>query len=438
MYNSNNKVCDWPGVVMKDRPECDETTKDGDVNKKFPGKEKTKLNKPKQPAGVGSFATKETGNTSGNIEDKRGFTISKVASGAANQLISQEAPLKIVPGIQQPLGKMEQREKEGNITASKIVKEERISAEEKTPHQESPDASYWTISRVNPKITKKRPGRRIVIANENKTKEANIERLRNIGEESMKISEETLASLYERREYLREMKQRITEEENKIDSLLQYWNQNKGLTSSFLINAHSNEAILGKTNQQTDSLKEGKRISNIFKNDNTSALLCPPSWQSIGSKCFYLSAGNVATSWMDAKNRCMKMKEGATLASISNTYELDMVIGLSGLVSPSFIGATDLKSRGTWDWIDRTGWSWGGEESEGNTEARCLEMVVKTSREGLKMAGWSGVNCDKIIPQNYICSFFTDDNEISKKMFENRPNRDGRRRQTSGRGPRKA
>jgi len=135
------------------------------------------------------------------------------------------------------------------------------------------------------------------------------------------------------------------------------------------------------------------------------------------SKCFYLSGKVVASSWSDARNRCTRLRAGAELASLEDQYQLNTVLGSPDLLTPCFIGATDKEREGSWKWIDGSPWTWGGEENKGNKEQNCLEMTVITNKQGLNMTAWSGVDCEKVLPRSFICSFKKGVKKYPREIF---------------------
>jgi len=152
----------------------------------------------------------------------------------------------------------------------------------------------------------------------------------------------------------------------------------------------------------------GKTSRRIDDRDLSSAIspFCSPGWISAGkSKCFSLSGKVVASSWSDARSRCTRLKQGAELASVEDQYQLNVVLGSPDLVTPCFIGASDAGSEGRWKWVDGSLWTWGKEETQGNKKHNCLEMRVITNKQGINLTAWSGVECDKVLPRSFICSY---------------------------------
>merc|ERR1739838_438599 len=164
--------------------------------------------------------------------------------------------------------------------------------------------------------------------------------------------------------------------------------------------------VSDRSKESMQTLRNSREEKEITDLSSAISPFCSPGWiPASNSKCFSLSGKVVASSWSDARSRCTRLKQGAELASVEDQYQLNVVLGSSDLVTPCFIGASDAGSEGRWKWVDGSLWTWGKEENKGNKEQNCLEMRVITNMQGINLTAWAGVECDKVLPRSFICSY---------------------------------
>ena len=130
---------------------------------------------------------------------------------------------------------------------------------------------------------------------------------------------------------------------------------------------------------------------------NSCTPVCPDGWEEFVGRCF-LWVRNNKTSWDAAENFCQN--EGGHLASVTSKEVQDFILDRVGQ-SPVWIGATDRRREGSWEWSDCspfnfTGWA-PGEPSERNTE-NCAELY----RAERYLKGWNDLDCNTSL--DFVCS----------------------------------
>ena len=115
---------------------------------------------------------------------------------------------------------------------------------------------------------------------------------------------------------------------------------------------------------------------------------CPnKDWKMYKGSC-YASPKNLYKTWADAEAFC-KTETGAHLASIHSEDELKFV--QSNFPQDLWLGASDIKKEGTFEWSDGSPWDFSawrsGEPNEANGNEDCLEG----NWDDLK---WNDRNCD--------------------------------------------
>ena len=107
---------------------------------------------------------------------------------------------------------------------------------------------------------------------------------------------------------------------------------------------------------------------------------------------------NNKTSWDAAENFCRS--EGGHLASVKSKEVHEYMLERVGQ-SLMWIGATDKKREGSWEWTDCSpfnfiGWAY-GEPSKKTTE-NCMELY----RAEKHLQGWNDLDCNTSL--NFVCA----------------------------------
>ncbi|XP_022084629.1 macrophage mannose receptor 1-like [Acanthaster planci] len=136
---------------------------------------------------------------------------------------------------------------------------------------------------------------------------------------------------------------------------------------------------------------------------DTEKLPCPSGWESFGSNCYYFS--DVKTDWGEGNFRCMRMYEGATLASITSAAENEFVYSRANNRYPAndfvWIGLTRVQTGNndwtSFGWLDQNElnyifWS-KGEPSVVDSDTVLLESCVAMSITTAGAGAWSDEIC---------------------------------------------
>ena len=166
----------------------------------------------------------------------------------------------------------------------------------------------------------------------------------------------------------------------------------EGISLSMLpFNWHVNCSVW----QSSRSYAGVQRIGSNCSNSCTTT--CPDGWEEFEGKCF-LWVRNNKTSWDAAEKFCQN--QGGHLVSVTSKGVQDYMLDRVGR-NPVWIGATDRKREGSWEWSDCshfnfTGWAT-GEPSRKGTE-NCLQL----HRAEKHQQGWNDLQCDKLL--DFVCS----------------------------------
>ncbi|XP_038077127.1 macrophage mannose receptor 1-like [Patiria miniata] len=135
----------------------------------------------------------------------------------------------------------------------------------------------------------------------------------------------------------------------------------------------------------------------------TVILPCPNNWISQGENCYYFS--DRKTDWGEANYRCMRMYEGAMLASITSSADNEFIYTTMKAKHPTeqfvWIGLTRVQTGndnwGTFEWIDQKELNyalWSAAEPDGNDpNAALLESCVAMSINTAGAGAWLDEIC---------------------------------------------
>ena len=132
---------------------------------------------------------------------------------------------------------------------------------------------------------------------------------------------------------------------------------------------------------------------------NSCTPTCPDGWEEFEGRCF-LWVRNNKTSWDAAENFCQN--EGGHLASVTSKEDQAYMLDRVGR-KPVWIGATDRKREGFWEWTDCipfnfTGWASGEPSAEVLSENQNCGLF----RAAKHHKGWSDVDCNTSL--DFVCA----------------------------------
>ncbi|XP_022084628.1 macrophage mannose receptor 1-like isoform X2 [Acanthaster planci] len=129
---------------------------------------------------------------------------------------------------------------------------------------------------------------------------------------------------------------------------------------------------------------------------------CPSGWESFESNCYYFS--DIVTDWGEANFRCLRMYEGATLASITSAAENEFVYSRANNRYPGgdfvWIGLTRVQTGNndwrSFGWIDGSEFNyafWSRGEPDGYPADLLVETCVTMSITTAGAGAWSDEIC---------------------------------------------
>ncbi|ESO86195.1 hypothetical protein LOTGIDRAFT_235549 [Lottia gigantea] len=145
-------------------------------------------------------------------------------------------------------------------------------------------------------------------------------------------------------------------------------------------------------------LCQSKRDTRIPKVPPTSTIVCPSGYISYGTSCYKLV--NQPKTWQDAQKLCRSDGATSNLASTFSMYEQAFMEVLTySLKSPYWIGLSDQKEKGVYNWVD--GWPtsfsyWGDNEPSKADGEGCVAVMN---------GKWNDTLCNSSYP--FICMINT-------------------------------
>jgi len=82
---------------------------------------------------------------------------------------------------------------------------------------------------------------------------------------------------------------------------------------------------------------------------------CAAGWKQFQDRCFYFGGTDVVKGFTSAELKCKSLNPSAHLASILSPEEHNWITGImgdTGDLHASFIGFSDAKKEGNWEWVD--------------------------------------------------------------------------------------
>ena len=124
---------------------------------------------------------------------------------------------------------------------------------------------------------------------------------------------------------------------------------------------------------------------------------CPDGWEPFEGKC-YLWVTNQTKSWRDAEGFCKKEK--GHLASVTTKRINKYMLGRVGQ-SEVWIGATDQKTEGKWEWTDNCS-PWDFEAWIHPLTLQRKDNCAELYNRGENDQGWNDAECHKAL--NFVCA----------------------------------
>ena len=121
-------------------------------------------------------------------------------------------------------------------------------------------------------------------------------------------------------------------------------------------------------------------------------MTCPPGWRQLKTKCFRLSL--MKLNFDDAISECSK--QGATLASVSNSEEQEFLASMANQ-ELTWLGGTDRDQEETFSWINGEDWNFTNWAKPNQPNHKQKQDCVELRKDGL----WDDVLCSKPLP--FIC-----------------------------------
>jgi len=130
---------------------------------------------------------------------------------------------------------------------------------------------------------------------------------------------------------------------------------------------------------------------------------CAPGWENLGSKCFYFSRRRDGVlGATGGESKCKSLHPAAHLASVTSQEEQDLIeSNIKG--GRAWIGGTDERSQGVWEWTDGSPWGYENwrKPSEPNNLFGNEDCTIIWGRTGK----WFDVRCDGFFKAGYVCSY---------------------------------
>ncbi|XP_033015486.1 CD209 antigen-like protein C [Lacerta agilis] len=152
----------------------------------------------------------------------------------------------------------------------------------------------------------------------------------------------------------------------------------------------------GAWGEDDPSLGGLTETENLYKK-NTKAR-SSGTWNTFGRNLYYVSKGR--KTWYDAENFCVS--RDSHLASVLSDEEQNYIT--SQLRGPAWIGFTDEKEEGKWEWTDgsRVTKQYWHEENTFHTESkRRLEKDCTSIVPSLAGNNWRDTHCHEL--RNWVC-----------------------------------
>ena len=136
---------------------------------------------------------------------------------------------------------------------------------------------------------------------------------------------------------------------------------------------------------------------------------CKAGWEANGEHCYFWSISKAI--WDAAERTCEH--QGGHLASVtSNATNQYILSGLAqrGMTEELWIGGTDSKEEGSWEWTDGGAWDftyWAPREPKHTTALNCLQYYSSSSLNPFNFNPvsefeWYNANCDAQV--RFLCS----------------------------------
>jgi len=134
---------------------------------------------------------------------------------------------------------------------------------------------------------------------------------------------------------------------------------------------------------------------------------CAPGWENLGSKCFYFSRRRDGVlGATGGESKCKSLHPAAHLASVTSQEEQDLIeSNIKG--GRAWIGGTDERSQGVWEWTDGSPWGYENwrKPSEPNNLFGNEDCTIIWGRAGK----WFDVRCEGFFEAGYVCSYNLND-----------------------------
>merc|ERR1712212_530683 len=145
----------------------------------------------------------------------------------------------------------------------------------------------------------------------------------------------------------------------------------------------------------------------------TTVKVCAAGWKQFRDRCFYFGGTDLVTGFSSAELKCNSLNPSAHLASILSPEEHNWITGImgdTGDLHASFIGFSDAKKEGNWEWLDGsptnyTNWAqkWVRQPDNWRGNEDCAYLWTTTKNHPYWVNTWVDGNCEGT--GGYICSY---------------------------------